>query len=542
MDTIPTPHKVLLRAPSPLFPITSHPLSDLVIKVGVGEHRVARSAHKLVLARLSSMLEKILRDQEEEEETCILVPELTSFALDMILELAYKGWIGGLSPQNIGQVREACTLLSIRQEEFVVRAEERNLRVDSDTKQIEDQEIFEAAAEPATSEVCDEKVPKQGCFECEVCLKTFIYAKSYERHVKNCKPSLDFFEEENVKTEAVAATGKRKKISVGKNDEKSWDEVIDCSLVPVFKFQHYTVEGELYYCKFPGCLHQEAFKTAGGCKNHQLRQHATEDEKIFSCKFCDLKFASNQLRNKHENLMHNKRFPCDQCNKVFSEKTRLMIHLRIHSGEKPFVCESCGMSFSQRDNLRLHKEFKHPSLGQQEKKFTCDICSASFLTKSNLSRHSMSHTDVKCYVCETCGKGFKDPGALKQHNFSHGAPDYPCDICGQRFTSPLYLNRHMGRLHPTDGVQPLTCGICGRGFPLNHQLQEHIESVHNNVKHCCPHCNMPIGRRSSVARHIKKGRCRAVSTSLTSATPPQLSQISLLSLPQLSSLTGSLQS
>ena len=29
------------------------------------------------------------------------------------------------------------------------------------------------------------------------------------------------------------------------------------------------------------------------------------------------------------------------------------------------------------------------------------------------------------------------------------------------------------------------------------------------MKHCCPHCQLPIGRRSSVHRHIKKGRCRA---------------------------------
>lgn len=509
-------------------------MADMVLKVGVGEQVEVRTAHKLVLARLSTMLEQVLREQEEEDEICLLLPELSSSALDLILALAYNGWIGGLSPLKIGEVREACTLLNIRQEEFIVRAEERREKVEC-TKGVDEMDYCEAA----TTEICDtEKALKQqqGCFQCDACDKTFIYAKSYERHVESCQTVKTLVEEEY---NEVTVERKCKKVALGKSEYDPDEDLAESHGGPVFKFQHFSIEGELYYCRFPGCEYQEAFKTAGGCKNHQLRQHATEEEKRFSCKFCDLRFASNQLRNKHQNLLHNKRFPCDQCNKVFSEKTRLMIHLRIHSGEKPFVCESCGFSCSQRDNLRLHKEFKHPNLGMQEKKFTCDICSASFLTKSNLSRHSISHSDLKSCVCETCGKAFKDPGALKQHIFSHGAPDYPCDICGQRFTSPLYLNRHMVRLHPTDGVQPLTCGSCGKGFPLNHQLQEHIQAVHQNVKHCCPHCNMAIGRRSSVARHIKKGRCRAVAGCLDiPGTTGHLSSISLLALPQLSSLTG----
>merc|ERR1711970_1523502 len=103
-----------------------------------------------------------------------------------------------------------------------------------------------------------------------------------------------------------------------------------------------------------------------------------------------------------------------------------------------------------------------------------------------------------------------------------------------RFTSPLYLSRHVDRKHPVDGVQPFTCGVCARGFPLNYQLQEHIQAVHQNVKHCCPHCNMVIGRRSSVNRHIKKGRCRAVSSNLLEmpVSTSQISQLNLMSLPQ----------
>jgi len=355
--------------------------------------------------------------------------------------------------------------------------------------------------------------------QCGFCGKSFIYPKSYERHIVDCEKN---FRQKESLTETL-------NVIENDSDERTehvemFDEAVNNSAdvddpdamsddakqrhrqKEVFKFVHYEKRGELYFCTFPGCDYDQGQKTLGGCKNHQLRHHATDEEKIFSCKFCPERFATNQLRNKHQNIAHNKRFPCITCGKIFSERSRLFIHSRIHTGEKPFVCEECGFSCAQRDNLRLHKQFKHPG-GRQNKKHNCDMCSASFLTKSNLTRHRMTHTSFKDYVCETCGKAFKDSGALKQHNFSHGSADFVCSECHMRFTSPLYLSRHMDRKHPMDGVQPFTCGVCSRGFPLNYQLQEHIEAVHENVKHCCPHCDLAIGRRSSVHRHIKKGRC-----------------------------------
>jgi len=509
MDDDNTHKTVVLKSRNNILPIVDNSSSDLMIKVGMGEKAEIKTVHRMVLARISSLLRDLLINLDE-EDVCILVPEISASTINFVLKLAYNGYIGGLTTTNIRQVREACQVLSIRQEEFVVRVEENKIIDELATKDEFEKKSFESYDSNKGMIGMG-----QSCFQCELCAKTFIYAKSYERHVENCNFGAE-----------------RNKLRRKTKDKSEKEVENDTNIaVPSFKFQHYLTKDDLYYCTFPGCTYKEAFKTAGGCKNHQLRHHATEEEKIYLCKYCNSKFASNQLRNKHENLMHNKRFSCDVCNKVFSEKTRLMIHFRIHSGEKPFVCESCGFSCSQRDNLRLHKEFKHPSEGQQDKKFTCQICDASFLTKSNLSRHKMSHSDQKSYVCETCGKAFKDPGALKQHNFSHGAPDYGCTLCDQKFTSPLYLNRHMLRIHPTDGVQPITCGTCGKGFPLKHQLEEHIQSVHQNVKHCCPHCNIPIGRRSSVARHIKKGRCKVVSSNLE--IPDDPSSLSYIAIPHM---------
>ena len=409
---------------------------------------------------------------------------------------------------QVHEMQDLCGVLKIRQEEFIIRAEqEAEVRVGqeqcqgqmnvSNKEQGKEQEKEQVEKSREQVEVGREKESRdvvKGCFQCRLCEKTFIYVKSFERHTSECHVGEGSQEAGGSGSPGEGGrVGEQRKSGRKKTPAKGIEEQQETGKPQrdLFKFVHFEQADSLCFCRFPGCRYHEenpGFKTLGGCKNHQLLHHATEQERIFPCKFCDKTFASNQLRNKHENLAHVKRFPCESCKKVFSEKTRLLIHSRIHSGEKPYVCEDCGFSCAQKDNLRLHKQFKHPILGGQ-KKFVCLVCSASFLTKSNLSRHSISHTDLKQCVCETCGKAFKDPGALRQHTFSHSETDFPCDKCDQRFASPLYLSRHMGRKHPTDGVQPLTCGLCGRGFPLNHQLQQHIEAVHHqvqcSVKWCC---------------------------------------------------------
>ena len=466
---------VRLQAKDPIVPRFSSCSPDVRLVVS---DNTQRRGHRIILARFSELLHAVLAELDsEEEEVCILIPDLSSHQVDRMLQLAYQGTVTGLSKADISLVSNLCQLLRVNQEQFVVRAESRDdaKHGGADGSDLEDN------------------------FDSED-ISGFDDAPTIPT--------------ESQTADMIDRTKDRSATPAEVDDQDNKTEL-------VFKFEHYEHLEDHFYCRFPGCDYQEPFKTIGGCKNHQLRYHAREEEKIFLCQFCDKKFASNQLRNKHQNLIHTKRYPCEVCQKVFSEKTRLIIHARTHSGERPFVCEDCGFSCTQKDNLRLHREFKHPVSGRQEKKFTCDICSASFLTNSNLRRHVLIHSDVKLCVCETCGKSFKDAGSLKQHTFSHGGPDYRCTVCLQTFTSPVYLNRHLSRLHPADGVQPLACHHCGKGFPLKHQLEEHIEAVHENKKYRCPHCNLLVGRRSSVARHIKKGRCRV--QSLLPPPPPSLS-------------------
>ncbi|XP_072515491.1 zinc finger protein GLIS3 isoform X2 [Salminus brasiliensis] len=115
---------------------------------------------------------------------------------------------------------------------------------------------------------------------------------------------------------------------------------------------------------------------------------------------------------------------CPRRHKPFNARYKLLIHMRVHSGEKPNKCtfEGCQKAFSRLENLKIHLR-SHTG----EKPYTCQHpgCQKAFSNSSDRAKHQRTHIDTKPYACQIqgCLKRYTDPSSLRKHVKSHSTKE-----------------------------------------------------------------------------------------------------------------------
>ncbi|XP_006984551.1 GDNF-inducible zinc finger protein 1 [Peromyscus maniculatus bairdii] len=281
---------------------------------------------------------------------------------------------------------------------------------------------------------------KKSNFQCTVCDKSFLYEKSFLKHIR----------------------------------------------------LHYGVTTEVVFrCDTCG----QTFANSCNLKSHQRHVHSTE--RHFPCEMCAKKFKRKKDVKRHVLQVHEgggERHRCGQCGKGLSSKTSLRLHERTHTGDRPYGCTNCEAKFSQPSALKTHMR-----IHTGERPFVCDECGARFTQNHMLIYHKRCHTGEKPFMCETCGKSFASKEYLKHHNRIHtGSKPFKCEVCFRTFAQRNSLYQH-AKVHT--GERPYCCDQCGKQFTQVNALQRH-HRIHTGEKpFMCNACGRTFTDKSTLRRH-----------------------------------------
>ena len=233
-------------------------------------------------------------------------------------------------------------------------------------------------------------------------------------------------------------------------------------------------------------------------------------EQNLQCRFCELKFFTEQYLNHHERKTHFRIMTAEElakpvleltckCGKSFATPSRLAKHkLHVHKSSKR--CTICYRIFK---NLKSHmvsckkrKLHNKQTAGTNEnmkKSLNCNLCKKQFTTKYGLDLHQRK---------EVC---------LDSINAGSGELKFECQFCKRVFRSKYWRDIHVKEVmcKPKKKVGN-SCEICHTKFSTKTKLLKHKKSVHGcNLpppdlqSDPCPGCSEKFESRIFLRRHMK---------------------------------------
>lgn len=196
---------------------------------------------------------------------------------------------------------------------------------------------------------------------------------------------------------------------------------------------------------------------------------------------------------------------CRICNKTFTGS--ISQHMQYHCEKKSFQCHICGSNYKFKRSFRDHMQSVHYG------EFYCDICndSKNYRTKRRIQTHMarMHYNKTKNGVLPSniehfqaewirtqeeklVGESVKTSASAGDNGTSH-----ICATCGKDYPTNRHLSQHMRR---HDSSRWKVCPICNKSYPDG--LSRHMNSHYKIKQHVCHICGSSYSQASSLKEHM----------------------------------------